>query len=153
MMQLFSTFENTIFLELAIKTLEKNGISRDEIFAVPLDNRKEARKLFDSIHHSDGVSLMDVGMVLATVLSVIGASVGFILKWGPIIWGLIGVGIGFLIGFLIRLYAEYVKNKKRRLVKGKHSEVILIVQCEESMSELVENILWSHFALGVAKIK
>ncbi len=39
-------------------------------------------------------SLIDIGMVLGTAFSVIGASIGFKLLWGPIYWGLIGPFIG-----------------------------------------------------------
>lgn len=152
-LQLFSTFETTGFLEMAISTLEKKGIKKESIFAVPLDNRKEDRKIFDNLHRSDGTSLIDIGMGLATALSVIGASIGFKLSWGPIYWGLIGAFVGFVLGFAIRLFMELVVKKNKRVLTGKHSEVILIVDCEETQAELVEDILWSHFALGVAKVK
>lgn len=152
-LQLFSTFETTGFLEIAISTLEKKGIPKDSIFAVPLDNRKEDRKIFDTLHRSDGTSLIDIGMGLATAFSVIGASIGFKLDWGPIYWGIIGAVLGFVLGFAIRLIMELVIKKKKIVLKGKHSEVILIVDCEESQADFVEDILWSHFALGVAKVK
>jgi hypothetical protein len=152
-LQVFSTFETTGYLEMAISTLEKKGIPKDSIFAVPLDNRKEDRKIFDTLHRSDGTSLIDFGIGLATAFSVIGASVGFNLDWGPIYWGLIGALLGFVLGLVIRLFIELIVKKKKRGLKGKHSEVILIVDCEESQAELIENILWSHFAIGVAKIK
>ncbi|MBM7656423.1 hypothetical protein [Neobacillus cucumis] len=152
-MQLFSTFETTEFLEMAISTLEKKGIKKESIFAVPLDNRKEDRKIFDTLHRSDGTSLIDIGIGLATAFSVIGASIGFKLAWGPIYWGLIGAFVGLVLGFAIRLVMELVVKKNKRVLKGKHSEVILIVDCEESQAELIENILWSHFAIGVAKVK
>jgi len=152
-LQLFSTFETTEFLEMAISTLEKKGIKKESIFAVPLDNRKEDRKIFDTLHRSDGTSLIDIGIGLATAFSIIGASIGFKLAWGPIYWGLIGAFVGFVLGFAIRLFMELVVKKNKRVLKGKHSEVILIVACEESQAELIENILWSHFAIGVAKVK
>ncbi|HWO95887.1 MAG TPA: hypothetical protein VNM45_06055 [Bacillus sp. (in: firmicutes)] len=152
-MQLFSTFETNVYLEMAISTLEKKGIKKENIFAVPLDNRTEERKVFDSLHRSDGTTLVDIGMALATAFSVIGASIGFKLSWGPIYWGLISAFIGFVLGFAIRLFTELILKKKRRLLRGKHSEVILIIDCEESQAELIENILWDHFALGVAKVK
>ncbi len=152
-MQIFSTFETTLYLELAISTLEKKGIQKERIFAVPLDNRTEERKVFDSLHRSDGTSLIDIGVALSTAFSVIGASIGFKLSWGPIYWGLIGAFIGFLLGFAIRLFTEKVVKKKRRLLKGKHSEIILIIDCEESQAEFIENLLWDHFALGVAKVQ
>jgi hypothetical protein len=152
-LQIYSTFETTGFLEMAVSTLEKRGIPKESIFAVPLDNRKEDRKIFDTLHRSDGTTLIDIGMGLATALSVIGASIGFKLAWGPIYWGLIGAFVGFVLGFAIRLYMELVIKKKKRVLKGKHSEIIIIVDCEESQAELIEDILWSHFALGVAKVK
>lgn len=152
-MQIFSTFEHTSYLELAISFMEEKGIRNDQIFAIPLDNRTEQRQLFDTIHRSDGVSLIDVGMALASAFSVIGASIGFILAWGPIYWGLITGFIGFIVGFGIKfIYLKMIK-KNQRVLKGKHSEVILIVECEESQVDMVEGILWKHFALGVAKIK
>lgn len=83
----------------------------------------------------------------------IGASVGFKLAWGPIYWGLIGAFAGFVLGFAIRLFVVLVVKKNKRVLKGKHSEVILIVDCEDTQAGLVEDILWSHYALGVAKIR
>lgn len=151
--QLFSTFETTGFLEMAISTLEKRGIKKESIFAIPLDNRAEDRKIIDNLHRSDGTSLIDIGMGLATAFSVIGASIGFTLAWGPIYWGLIGAFVGFVLGFAIRLFMELVIKKKKRVLNGKRSEVILIVDCKESQVDLIEEILWSHFALGVAKVK
>lgn len=152
-MQIFSTFDNNIFLEMAISTLEKNDIKKDHIYAIPLDNRKEERKLFDSIHRSDGVSLIDIGMALATAFSVIGVSIGFEMAWGPIWVGVISAFIGFVIGVAIRLFTNIVLKKRKRLLKGKHAEVILIVDCAETQGDLVQSILWEHFAMGVAKVK
>ena len=52
-------------------------------------------------------------MALATAFSVIGASIGFKLAWGPIYWGLIGAFIGFVLGLAIRLFTERVIKRKR----------------------------------------
>lgn len=56
------------------------------------------------------------------------------------------------MGLIIRLFIECVIKKRKRILKGKHSEVILIINCEENQADFIENILWGHFALGVAKI-
>ncbi len=153
MIQIFSAFEHSVNLELAISSLEKNGIGKDAMFAVPLTLRKTDRKMFDTIHSSDGVSLLSTGAALGTALAVIGASVGFKLAWGPIYWGLIGTGLGFLLGFLINFFYYKVIKKNRRLLSGKKRDVILIVECEEAKGDLVEEILWYHFALGTARIR
>jgi hypothetical protein len=152
-MQIYSILENNIHLEMAISTLEKKGIKKEAIYAVPLDNRMEERKLFDSIHGSDGTSLIDIGVALATAFSVFGTSIGFKLDWGPIYWGLITACIGFVIGIAIRLFIEKVVKKRKRLLKGKNPEAILIIECDDIQAGLVESILWAHFALGVAKVK
>jgi hypothetical protein len=150
--QLFSTFDSNIYLEMAISTLEMEGIKKEAIFAVPLDNREEAPRLLDSIHSADGTSLIDIGMALATAFSVIGTSIGFKLSWGPIFWGIISAFIGFVIGVGIRFYMEVIVRRRKRL-KGKRAEIILVIDCTEEQVELVENILWEHFAMGVAKVK
>ncbi|MDP4083676.1 MAG: hypothetical protein Q8934_03575 [Bacillota bacterium] len=152
-MQLFSTFETNEFIEMAILTLEKKGVKKENIYAVPLDSQKEDPKFFDTLNRSDGTSLIDIGIALATAFSVVGASIGFKLSLGPVYWGLIYALIGFLVGIGIRLFIELVIKKKKRLLKGEHSEVILIVDCEETQAEFIENVLWSHFAIGVAKVK
>ncbi|MBY7144897.1 hypothetical protein KFZ56_17920 [Virgibacillus sp. NKC19-3] len=152
-MQLYSIFDNDIFLEMAISTLEKRGIKRESIYAVPLDNRVEARRLFDSLDTSDGTSLIDIGTALATAFAVVGTSIGFKMAWGPIVWGLLFAFLGFIIGVVIRLFTENVFKKRKRMLKGKHPEVILIIDCKEEWMELVEKILWEHLALGVAKVK
>ncbi|WP_314733395.1 hypothetical protein [Anaerobacillus sp. CMMVII] len=66
-MLVVSSFEQSASLELAIINLEQNGIEKEKILAVPFDKRREERKLFDTIHRSDGVSLFDISAALATV--------------------------------------------------------------------------------------
>ena len=153
-MQLFSTFDSNIYLEIAISKLECKGIKREAIYAVPLDNRTEEYRLLDSIHRADGTSMIDIGMALGTAFSVVGTSIGFKLAWGPIFWGLVSAIIGFILGVLIRVYTEVILRKRRRkLVQGKSAEIILIIDCAEAQAAFVENILWEHFAMGVAKVK
>jgi len=149
-MQIFATFEHSTFIEIAISQLEEKGIQ--DIFAVPLDNRVEERKLFDTLHRSDGVSLTQTGLFLAVIFSTIGASRGFVLDWGPIYWGLIGAVFGFCLGLLFDIIVQKKHLKKEKVLKGKASEVILVVDCEETQKEQVEKLLWDNLALGVAKI-
>ncbi|MBT2692777.1 hypothetical protein [Bacillus sp. ISL-55] len=152
-MQIFSTFEHSSYLELAITSLEKVGVKKESILAVPLINRVEERRLFDTLHRADGISLFDKGAAIGTAFSVVGASVGFILEWGPIYWGLIGAATGFILGFIIDYIIYKVVHKRNRVVKGKKSEVVLVVECQKELVEKVEEVLWEHLALGVAKLE
>ncbi|KHF38523.1 hypothetical protein [Halalkalibacter okhensis] len=152
-MQIFSTFEHSTYLELCITALEKMGIDKESILAVPLDNRIEERRFMDTLHRADGVSLFDKGAAIGTAFSVIGASVGFTLEWGPIYWGLIGATSGFILGFIIDYILFKVIHKRKRQMRGKKSEVILVVNCSKDQIEEVEKILWENLALGVATLK
>ncbi|WHY94641.1 hypothetical protein QNK12_14770 [Neobacillus cucumis] len=55
--------------------------------------------------------------------------------------------VGALLGFLI----EILLAGKKVFQKSIRVDVILIVDCKDSQAEIVEKILWSHQALGVAK--
>lgn len=152
-MYVLATFEHSISLELAISVMEKKGLGREKILAVPLERKMEENKLFDSIHHSDGISLFDASAALGTVFMILGVIYGFVLAWGPVIWALIGLFSGVALGFL----GDFFFSGRRRKSIQQHSkiatEVILIVHCEESQAEMVEKVLCANLALGIAKIK
>lgn len=148
-MFVIATFENSIYIELAITALEEQGISKDLILAAPLDKRKEPRNLFDTIHKSDGFSLFDGPAILGTCLMLLGAIYGYELEWGPILWGIIGALSGLLLGFLIKMV---MLRKNKWGSKDISSEIVLMVRCEENKWEMVEKILWDHLALGLTKI-
>ncbi|TKC18834.1 hypothetical protein [Robertmurraya kyonggiensis] len=152
-MQIFSTFEHSSYLELAITSIEQLGITKESILAVPLNNRVEERRLFDSIHRADGISLFDKGAAIGTAFSVVGASVGFVLEWGPIYWGIIGAASGFILGFIIDFIIFKVVHKRQRTLNGKKSEVVLVVECKKELGDKVEQLLWENLALGVSKVE
>jgi hypothetical protein len=149
---IIASFEQSTSLELAISALEQEEIAKSQILAVPLDKRTEKRKLFDTIHRADGFSLFDVAAVLGTCGMLLGAIYGMILKWGPILWGLIGLIAGLLIGFLLKLMFVKKQNSKA-LKRNVSTEVFLMIHCTNDQRKIVESILWDHMALGVAKIK
>jgi hypothetical protein len=150
-MYVFASFDHSSQLELALASLEEAGVSKENILAVPIERRKPARRLLDTIHSSDGISLIDLAVVMGTALAVIGASYGFILRWGPIIWGLIGAAVGIVTGVLIK-YFKYkdVFNHPQR-IKNKWTEVIVLVHCQSDHLDKVVQILWDHYAFGVGK--
>lgn len=153
-MHIVSTFEQSIHLEEAITALQMKGVDKKDILAIPLDKRGEDKQLFDTIHSSDGLSLLDIPMILASILTLFGSIYGFVLYWGPIIWGLIGMIIGFSIGLLIKLFTmrKFSKKKFPRGPKSRVSEVVVIVECDKNLTETVKDILWNNNALGVRKL-
>lgn len=145
-----ATFENSIIIELTITELEQNEIPNDKILAVPLDKKLDHRQLFDTIHQADGLSLFDLAAIIGTCLMLLGAIYGYLLEWGPIIWGIIGAVSGLLIGFIIKML---LIKKNKRATKSFSSEIVLMIRCEKHQWHIVENILWKNGALGLSRIR
>jgi hypothetical protein len=149
-MYIVSTFDHSVYLELAITAIQMKGIKKEDIMAVPIDKKGEYRTLFDSIHSSDGLSLFDLPAILAVIFAIFGGIYGFVLKWGPLIWGLIAIAVGFSLGFVIKLIVIKKYNDRQKDKRG--VEVVLIIECPENQLEMVKDILWEHNALGVSKL-
>lgn len=150
-MYVVSTHEHTIFLEMAMTVLEQRGIAKQQIMAIPLERKMQYMAVFDTMHQADGISNLDGAAVLGTILMVLGTIYGFIWAWGPIIWGLIGLLVGGAVGVVIKV----MLNKRHRTQSelGKATEVVLLINCAEHQAEMVEDILWTNKALGVARIR
>ena len=146
---IIATFENSIFIELAISSLEQLDIPKKNIFAAPLDKRTEPRRLFDTIHSADGFSMMDSAAILGTIFMLLGAIYGFVMAWGPIIWGIIGAVFGVTTGMLLKLW-----NVKRNPTGARKitAEIVLMVRCEEELGRRVQQLLWEHQALGMTRL-
>jgi len=157
---IYASFDYSAFLELAITDLEKRGIAREHILVVPLDKRVEERILLDTIHRADGISLFDGAAVLGAVFMELGVIYGFVLTWGPITWGVIGLLGGAILGFLLDYFYGRIRGHKkekatRNRVKAGESnntEVIVTVFCENSQYEMVQKVLWDNMAFGVGKL-
>lgn len=149
-MYIVSTFDHSIYLELAITAIEMKGIKKENIMAVSMDKKGEQRMLFDNIHSSDGLSLFDLPAILAVIFGVFGGVYGFVLKWGPLLWGLIAIAAGFALGLIIKLIITKKYSGRQNDKRG--TEVVLIIECIETQIEMIKDILWAYKALGVSKL-
>ncbi|NPV89639.1 MAG: hypothetical protein HPY50_02530 [Firmicutes bacterium] len=154
-MYVAATFEHSTFLELAISELEQKGITRENIYAFPLKLRVKERKLFDTMSRADGISLFDGMAAWGTVFTVLGTIFGYMWAWGPVIWGLIGMAFGAAFGFfldlfLVRSLRRENDQKHLKNLKGRISEVVLIIECDQDQVKMVEHVLWDNLAIGVS---
>jgi hypothetical protein len=147
-----ASFDYSTYTELAVTEIIEKGLKKEQILALPLEVRGESREILDTIHHSDGVSMVDGGFILGAACMTLGVLYGFILEWGPIIWGLIGLMGGFLIGCLIDYFWGKTRHSKNRR-KGPMSEVIIMVECPVEQVEMVKMTMWGHRSLGIATIE
>src|SRR5665648_936370 len=149
-MYVISTFEHSNYLELAITAIQMKGIAKDNILGVPMDKKGEEKKLFDTLYSSDALSMLDLPIILAALFCLFGGIYGFLLTWGPILWGVISSLVGFSLGLIIKLITT--KKYDNRQKNQKSTEVVLIIQCIATQAEMVKDLLWEHHALGVRKL-
>ena len=149
-MYIISTFDYSVNLEIAITSIQMKGVEKESIFAVPVDKSNEKSNIFDTIHHSDSVSLIDLASILGAIFMLFGSIYGFVLKWGPVWWGVIGLAFGFGVGVVIKYI--YLKKYLNRRKSTREPEVVLIIECKETIIETVVDTLWSNHALGVSKL-
>lgn len=146
-MYVVASFKLNKNLERVIAELEYIDISRKNILALPL--AKTVGQETQKSYHQRSFEIMPI---LGTIIMLFGAIYGFILNWGPILWGLIGLGIGVLIGGVI----DMIRIKKRRN-KEIHkqndalTEVFLMVHClNKDQAHQVKHLIWKWSPNGVA---
>jgi hypothetical protein len=141
-MLILAIFEQSIELEQALAELEGSLIPKEHILVVFMDSSQA--KYHDSPLKPHA---FEVGISFATGAAVIGASAGFTLALGPIIWGLIGASSGFIFGVGADLL--FRKWKKQNSRKRKPQEATVIIQCPEDKTRQVSEVLWRNQALSV----
>jgi hypothetical protein len=143
----YSVFEHSPGVEFAITGLEARGIGKDAILAVPLGRRREEIMRFNKLNASDETSKLAPAMILGMIGTLLGAIFGFLLAWGPILWGLIGAIAGSILGFGIRIAYALIHAKGE---KSQKTGVIVVVRCAPAQAEMVKDALWKDGALGVS---
>ncbi|SES61776.1 hypothetical protein SAMN05216389_10133 [Oceanobacillus limi] len=136
--QIFATFEHSPFVEMAIHDMETIGVQSKDIVALPFENLESQTYVIDTIHRVDGRSVLDGAMVSGTIFMLLGTIYGFVLHWGPVIWGLIGLVVGFFLGLIIELAFH---KKKIKLFANRKDEVFMQITCHTSMEERLINVL------------
>lgn len=148
-MYIIATFEHSKKIEIALADLKNSGLNKRNILALPLDNRSGTFNIIDQKNHSDRESFFDLAAILGMIFMLLGAIYGFVLKWGPIIWALIGLILGLIVGLGIKYLNLKKKHKGEEGKKSQQSEIVLIVNCAEYQVEKVKQILWDNNALGL----
>ena len=149
-MYIISTFDHSNYLELAMTALQQTGIDKEKILGVSMSKGGENRKIFSSINSADGLSLFDLPIILATLFCLIGSIYGFLLTWGPVLWGIIGIFVGFSLGLMIKLITTKKATNREKIRKS--TEVVLLIECQETQADMVRDLLWNYNALGVRQL-
>lgn len=145
-MNVVASFKLNRNLESAIAELEHFGISRKKILALPLETIAEREMIV-----SRKKALFETAPIIGTIFMLLGAIYGFILYGGPIIWGLIGLVSGMVVGLMIDLFRVRRNKQNEKYEEGKLPEVFLLVHCYDKDQALyVKEKLWKHSPIGVS---
>lgn len=144
-MVVMSVFQQSIQVELAVTALEEEGVPKDRILAVPIEKKLRNGKLFDTMHTSTGDSMFDWPMIIGALLMLLGCIYGFVLPWGPVIWGTIGAAAGFGLGLAVKI----VRLKKKGAASYEN-EVVIAVSCDKNEADKFRSLLMNNGALGVS---
>ncbi|CAM3169514.1 hypothetical protein SPSP110954_06780 [Sporolactobacillus spathodeae] len=137
-MQILALFEHSLSIEIVLSALMQKDINKNYIGVFPLDQPPHSTKRsIDDVQRR-----MDLGFILATAAGAIGASIGFNLNLGPIIWGIATSVGGFLSGYLINVILG--KRKKKT-----EPQIILVVHCPKSKTEEICHLLWDYQSIGL----
>ncbi|WP_019154122.1 hypothetical protein [Robertmurraya massiliosenegalensis] len=140
-MLIIGIFKQSIELEQALAELEML-IPKEHILLFFMD----AEQVESDVHSPHA---FEIGISCGTAGAVIGASSGFVLTWGPILWGLIGAAIGFTIGLLAHTLLKKQKSRKRKLERMDEATVIL--QCHKEQTKSIIALLRKYQALSIGK--
>lgn len=151
-MYIFATFKYNMEMELTLSELEELGLSKDQLLVIPLDKIKYQSKMIDSMHRSDGRSLMDLSAIFGIIFMLLGVIYGYVLYLGPVLWGLIGLVFGVVLGFLVDYYTTK-KSEKNMRKRGSDADMILMIRCEKEKQEKIEKVLWNNLVLGVGVLE
>lgn len=128
-MQLIAGFESSAYVEIALEEIkEKCGVTEERIAFVAMKPHQQPQTFFDTIHYSDGSSVMDAICVGAVLGGVVGIIYGSVTWFGSMVVGLLGFVAGGFIGFLIDKWI--VNRPKRKPVR--HVEILLVIRCESN---------------------
>lgn len=145
-MYVVASFKLNKNLERSIAELEFNGINRKKILALPL-----AVPFEQNIHDSYKKKLFETAPILVTIFALFGSIYGFILKWGPVLWGLIGVGLGIIIGVVFDFLRTKKMRKEAMFEDRKLTEVFLLIHCsDEDQAAKVKALIVKWSPLGIS---
>lgn len=143
MSNIICLFQPSLAVELVLTELQKNQIEQNNLACFVLD-AVHSKKIVQS---DEEMANAELGFIFATIFGVIGASVGFRLSLGPIVWG-VGLSFaGFFIGFIID-YLFKIKDKKKP-----QSFVVISICCQKDQVPDVKTILTNHQVLGLTVIE
>jgi hypothetical protein len=148
-MLVVTSLVHSVEVELLIADIEKIGVSKEKIFATALNkiSPTESNNTKRLVDRGMDVTFIDLAFAIGTALSVIGAIYGYALKWGPIIWGLIGFFLGVIIAYLLTVGSSKKQSKRK---DNDPTEVLLFIDCDESLHRKLKELFLAYETNGTA---
>ncbi|EST12120.1 membrane protein [Sporolactobacillus laevolacticus] len=148
MIDIMCLFQQSIRVEIVLSELQRLSVGQNDIACYVMNRPAlQNRSNKGQLGNNDETSRADISFIIATIFGVVGASVGFRLAWGPIVWGVVSSFIGFLIGLVIDYF---ISNKFK---KRPDPCVVIIIRCRKDQVSSVEQMLNKNQTLGLTIIE
>jgi len=146
----YGLFAPSLIMEQAIASLEEEGFGGDRLVLVVLEPVKPGgQRLLDTMHGTDGASLVDGMALAATVGMVFGVIYGSVTYIGPVAMGLIGFVAGGWAGFLLDRAVRKKTSPQKAFLEG---EIIVAVRCAgDKEASRVESIMKECRAVALGR--
>ncbi|MDL4839971.1 hypothetical protein [Aquibacillus rhizosphaerae] len=150
-MYIFSTFYRSTNIELMLSDLKQDGFSVEDILALPLHSKKPKKNIWRMIAHDES-SIIDTIAVFANIFMLLGVIYGFVLHLGPILWGLIGLISGIVLGLVVDIIFRKIKRQKGLKVEKDNHQILIVIECPNERIEHIESMLLEYAPIGIAKL-
>jgi hypothetical protein len=149
-MYVFITFPYSFDVELALSELKKYGYKHENMMVIPMQPFHRSESMTDMMSEESS-RMFDWSLLLGSVFMLLGVIYGYVLRLGPVIWGLIGLVGGGLIGLGIQAIINKKKKKKWSLTTVR--QVLLMVHAEKSEQiHRIESIMKAYNPTSYATI-
>lgn len=123
---------------MALTALMEAGIKKQDIAVIPFEEPPSCQPSWNNnTEHA-----FELAFILATIASVIAASIGYRLYLGPIIWGTGAAVFGFFCGLLI----QWLQSRSK--VTKKEMPILIVITSTRSQEHVIKDILWTFRVIG-----
>jgi hypothetical protein len=157
-MVVIGSFIQSTELELVLSVLEHHGVPADRIAVIPMHGFESVKASESAKTGTVNEKAFEISIACATALGVVGTSMGFGLKLGPLMWGVIFAFGGMAAAFFI---SKAIMGRKQRSIIGRklkkrsnlQPEITVLVQCEKELAEWIGQTMLQYNALAIGAME
>ncbi|WP_166238760.1 hypothetical protein [Paenibacillus turpanensis] len=148
MIDIVALFSYTENVDLFLIEMKRRGFGDSNLLVVPL--KKADYPLTIEAVSRGGRTHWDMAFFTGTICMLLGCIYGFVLAFGPVLWGLFGLIFGMIFGYFLQwCYEKWKGNRKKTMQK---SFIVIMVRCPKTQENEIHSVLYKHHAYALGKV-